>query len=71
MYTPPIVQGDPTGNLCLNYLGDSGIADSGRRLALLQLLVYRSGDVEFRHCRKYDYWVDKLVPIQRHGFRVY
>ncbi len=28
-YTPPIVQGDPTGNMCLNYLGDSGISGLG------------------------------------------
>ncbi len=29
LYTPPVVQGDPTGNMCLNYLGDSGISGLG------------------------------------------
>lgn len=29
MYTPPVAQGDPQGNLCLNYLGDSGISGLG------------------------------------------
>ncbi len=28
-YNPPIVQGDPTGNMCTNYLGDSGISGLG------------------------------------------
>ncbi len=28
-YTPPIAQGDPTGNMCLGYLGDSGISGLG------------------------------------------
>ena len=29
IYTPPIAQGDPQGNLCLNYLGDTGISGLG------------------------------------------
>ncbi|MGH8095485.1 MAG: dockerin type I domain-containing protein, partial [Chthoniobacterales bacterium] len=29
MYTPPIVQGDANGFLCLNYLGDTGISGLG------------------------------------------
>jgi hypothetical protein len=29
MYTPPIVQGDVNGFLCLNYLGDTGISGLG------------------------------------------
>jgi hypothetical protein len=28
-YTPPVVQGDPTGNMCMNYLGDTGISGLG------------------------------------------
>jgi hypothetical protein len=28
-YTPPVAMGDPTGNMCLNYLGDSGISGLG------------------------------------------
>lgn len=28
-YSPPIAQGDPTGNMCMNYLGDSGISGLG------------------------------------------
>jgi hypothetical protein len=28
-YTPPVAQGDALGNLCLNYLGDSGISGLG------------------------------------------
>ncbi len=28
-YTPPVAQGDAAGNLCLNYLGDTGISGLG------------------------------------------
>lgn len=28
-YIPPTVQGDPTGNMCMNYLGDSGVSGLG------------------------------------------
>jgi len=31
-YTPPIAQGDAAGNLCLNYLGDSGVSGLGTTL---------------------------------------
>jgi len=29
LYTPPVAQGDAAGNLCLNYLGDTGISGLG------------------------------------------
>ena len=32
-YTPPTAQGDPSGNLCLNYLGDSGLTGLGTTLS--------------------------------------
>src|SRR5205085_9514397 len=31
-YTPPVAMGDPTGNMCLNYLGDSGVSGLGTTL---------------------------------------
>ncbi len=31
-YTPPVAQGDPTGNMCMNYLGDSGVSGLGTTL---------------------------------------
>ena len=32
-YTPPTAQGDASGNLCLNYLGDSGLTGLGTTLS--------------------------------------